>query len=115
MTIPLESRAHVLFIYKLIPDIIDNFCVKKLYYYGIKVRVPRGYDIRKAVRILASSIDVGKTIDKLGFRSFHIFTGDRTKALTFRYDEVYKDAKKLESKIIAKMYVQALDEEWTPF
>lgn len=115
MIIPLESRAHVIFTYTLETDNIGKIGIKKLYYEGVEVKVPLKWDLEEAAQILANSPDMAKTIDESGFKSFDVFTENKNNALAFRYDEVYENAKELESQVIASMYVESLNEEWTPF
>ncbi len=114
MTIPLESRAHVIFTYTLVENEKNNIDIKKLYYEGIRVKVPKRYDLSSVAKLISSSTD-STEIEILGLHKINSFTKDKKKALTFRYDEVYENARQLMLQESANMYFESLDEEGLPF
>lgn len=114
MVIPLESRAHVIFKYEynLVPG--QGLCREKLYYEGIRIKVPKKYGLMSVAKLLSKSTD-STEIEILELKKINCFTKDKNKALTFRHDEVKKNAEQLILQESEMMYVESLNKEWTPF
>ena len=54
-------------------------------------------------------------IEKLGLKKTQYFTNKKEEAMSFTYNEIEDEVKKLQKEIEASILVEVLDEEWLPF
>jgi len=117
MVIPLEQRAHVIVAYNpnfiaRIPDIPSG--TEKVYYKGLALQSPSWMSAEDAAEQLANAED-REVVDRLELTPTNCFTHELSDAMTFRYDEVCQEAKKLQLSVGTRLTIEDLNEEWRPF
>ncbi len=117
MSIPSKNKAFVIAVVdpvfiKTLPYIPEG--TEKIYYEGFSLRVPKFQRVEDIASELATTTDP-ETVDRLELLPVDIFTPNINYAMTFRYEDVHKEAANIQLPGNPRLIIEDTGRLWYPF